>query len=61
MSAHLPLLVAQVATEAGRVGRIQGGWGYVWSAYGIAWGGMALYGLTLWLRHKRQAASKEQP
>jgi hypothetical protein len=41
-------------------GRIRGGWGYVWSAYGIAWGGISLYALSLWLR-RRNAAGKGNP
>jgi len=69
MSLHhyLPLLLAQaaqVAPEAARVGvgRIQGGWGYVWTSYGIAFGGIALYAVSLWLRiRKHQAAAKENP
>ena len=31
-------------------GRIQGGWGYVWTAYGITWAALALYALSLWAR-----------
>ena len=36
-------------------GRIQGGWGYIWSSYGIAWGSLALYALSLWLRRPGKA------
>ncbi|MGO8970548.1 MAG: hypothetical protein ACLQDQ_13380 [Myxococcaceae bacterium] len=46
MTASL-LLVAEV-------GRIQGGWGYVWTAYGLAWSALALYTLSLWLRRPRK-------
>jgi hypothetical protein len=34
-------------------GRIQGGWEYVWAAYGIAWGGLSLYAISLWTRWPR--------
>ena len=39
---------------AGEVGRIQGGWGYVWTAYGLTWSALALYALSLWLRWPRK-------
>ncbi len=41
----VPILVAQV-------GHIQGGWPYVWAAYGITWTALALYSASLWWRHK---------
>lgn len=44
------MLLAQVGA-----GRIQGGWEYVWTSYGIAYGALALYSLSLWLRRPRQA------
>jgi hypothetical protein len=56
MSALTTLVVlGQVAANqvaAGEVGsgRITGGWGYVWVSYGITWGALALYSLSLWLR-----------
>jgi hypothetical protein len=59
----LPVL-AQLGNEASRVGagRIQGGWEYVWTSYAIAWAGIALYGLSLWMRfRKQQLAAKENP
>lgn len=40
-------------------GRIVGGWGYVWASYGIAWGGIALYALSLWLRRPRSPRNEE--
>lgn len=64
MLSTLPVLFAQASDAASRVGvgRIQGGWGYVWTAYGIAWGGMSLYAVSLWLRiRKQKQASKETP
>jgi hypothetical protein len=41
----LDLLLAAVGE-----GRIQGGWEYVRAAYGIAWSGLTLYALSLWVR-----------
>jgi len=35
-------------------GRIRGGWGYVWTAYGIVWTGLSLYTLSLWARWPRE-------
>ena len=46
------VLLAQVGA-----GRIQGGWGYIWSSYAIAWGSLALYGLSLWLRRPGKAVT----
>jgi hypothetical protein len=45
-------LLAQVG-----MGRIQGGWEYIWAAYGIAWTSLSLYALSLWLRRPGKAAS----
>jgi len=59
----LPVL-AQVGNEAARVGqgRIQGGWGYVWTCYALTWAGIGLYGLSLWMRiRKQQLSAKETP
>jgi hypothetical protein len=39
---------------AAQTGRIQGGWGYVWTAYGVAWTAVALYTLSLWLRRPKK-------
>lgn len=44
-------LLAQVGS-----GRIKGGWEYVWTAYAIAYGALALYSLSLWLRRPKKAA-----
>jgi hypothetical protein len=41
------------------VGRIQGGWEYVWTSYGIAYSALALYSLSLWLRRRKQATTLE--
>jgi hypothetical protein len=39
---------------AAQTGRIQGGWNYVWTAYGLTWAAVALYTLSLWLRRPRK-------
>jgi len=39
---------------AAQTGRIQGGWGYVWTAYGLTWTALVLYTLSLWLRRPRK-------
>jgi len=48
---------------AGEVGsgRITGGWGFVWTSYGITWGALSLYALSLWLRRPKNlsAGTKE--
>ncbi|WP_307732545.1 hypothetical protein [Stigmatella ashevillensis] len=44
------MVLAQAAAGQVGSGRIQGGWGYVWVSYGITWGALALYSLSLWLR-----------
>ena len=31
-------------------GMIEGGWGYVWTVYGVSWAVLALYGVSLYLR-----------
>jgi hypothetical protein len=35
-------------------GIIEGGWSYVIAAYGLTWTVWAVYGLSLWLRNRRQ-------
>ncbi|WP_395823340.1 hypothetical protein [Archangium minus] len=52
MSPHTYMLLAQVG-----VGRIQGGWEYVWASFGIAWVSLSLYALSLWLRRPGQAVN----
>ena len=34
--------------------RIQGGWNFVWTAYGLTWTALSLYALSLWLRRSRK-------
>jgi heme exporter protein D len=45
---NAPLLLAA------EMGRIQGGWGFVWTAYGLTWASVVAYALSLWLRHPRK-------
>jgi hypothetical protein len=52
---HTGLVLAEVG-----VGRIQGGWGYIWSSYTIAWASLALYALSLWLRRPGKAANESK-
>lgn len=33
-------------------GVIQGGWEFIYSAYGLAYTGLLLYGISLWVRRK---------
>jgi hypothetical protein len=48
-------LLAQVG-----VGRIQGGWEYIWASYAVAYAALSLYALSLWLRRPKSGnASKE--
>jgi hypothetical protein len=44
----LPTLLAAVGE-----GRIRGGWEYVRAAYAVAWTGVALYAISLWVRWPR--------
>jgi hypothetical protein len=55
------MLLAQVAAGEVGSGRISGGWGFVWTSYGITWGALALYALSLWLRRPKNspAGTKE--
>lgn len=59
MVSTLLLLASQPAAGVG-AGRIQGGWEFVWTAYGITWAGLCLYVLSLWLR-RRSAESRRDP
>jgi len=35
---------------AAQAGRIQGGWEFVWAAYGLTWVSLVLYAASLWAR-----------
>ena len=50
----IPLVLAQEAAAQIGKGELTGGWDYVWSAYSVAWTGMVLYSLSLWLRLRGQ-------
>jgi hypothetical protein len=51
------MLWAQVAAGEVGSGRITGGWGFVWASYGITWGALSLYALTLWLRRPKNLST----
>jgi hypothetical protein len=54
MSSLMSLMVlAQAAAGQVGSGRVTGGWGYVWTSYGITWGALALYWLSLHLRRPK--------
>ena len=57
MSALFPLLLASEYKPG--EGLIVGGWEYVWAAWGITWGALALYAVSLWLRRTSSDPSKE--
>jgi hypothetical protein len=56
------VVLAQTAGGEAFSGRIQGGWNFVWVSYGIAWGAIALYSLSLWLRRpKAPSGPRSEP
>jgi hypothetical protein len=57
--AMLGVLAQAAAGEVGS-GRIQGGWSYVWVSYGITWGALALYSLSLWLRRPKTSPGTKE-
>lgn len=43
-----------LAAEAPRMmGKIVGGWEYVWAAYLLSWAGIVLYAASLFLRRRK--------
>ena len=48
-SALLSLVLAQGVAPV-RVGKIIGGWEYVWAAYAVTWAILVLYAVSLWVR-----------
>ena len=48
--------LAVFVTDAARVGvgKIQGGWEYVYTCYVITWVGIALYSVSLWARRPKE-------
>ena len=53
------VLLAQAADASVGAGYIQGGWSYVWASYGIAYGSMALYALSLWRRTRHPLGGQD--
>ena len=51
------LLLAQSAAPV-RVGKIVGGWEYVWAAYAVTWAILVLYTISLWVRRTRSHGMK---
>ncbi len=47
------LIAAELAAEAPRMGRIVGGWEYVWACYILTWTGIVLYSGSLFLRLRK--------
>ena len=45
------LLLAQAVTPY-PMGRVVGGWEYIYASYAIAVGGLLLYAVSLWLRRR---------
>ena len=43
-----------LAAEVGS-GKLEGGWEYVWGAYGVFWVSLALYGASLLMRTRELA------
>lgn len=46
-----PFLVLAADTPPA-TGHVQGGWEYVWMAWGISWAGLVLYAASLFLRRR---------
>ena len=46
-------LAAEVAAEAPQMGRLVGGWEYVWACYIVTWVGIVLYAASLFLRRRK--------
>ena len=54
MSHDFLVLAQEMAGGAPRMpGYIVGGWEYVWAAWGIAWSGIVLYALSLFVRRPK--------
>ncbi len=45
-----------LGAEARQMGKIVGGWEYVWACYLLTWAGIVIYAATLFLRYRAQAA-----
>lgn len=54
MNLHDLAVLAQAAdTQMRHPGYIIGGWEYIWASWGIAWAGIALYALSLFVRRPK--------
>ena len=51
MNPHLSSLLV-LAAETPVTGHVQGGWEYIWMAWGLSWAGMVLYAVSLILRRR---------
>ena len=51
------MVLAQAAAGQVGSGRVTGGWSYVWVSYGITWGALSVYSLSLWLRRPKKLSA----
>lgn len=54
MKALSVLVLAQAQAPAVGAGRLVGGWEYIGAAYALSALGLVLYGLSLWVRLRKQ-------
>lgn len=54
------MVLAQLAPGQVGSGRIQGGWGYVWTCYGLTLALLALYALSLWVRRPQASPDAKE-
>ena len=48
-----PMLTLLAAEAPRAMGKIVGGWEYVWAAYILTWTGIVLYAASLFLRRRK--------
>ncbi|MFK7926969.1 MAG: hypothetical protein AB8H79_02180 [Myxococcota bacterium] len=48
----------QVVEESLAEGRLEGGWGYIWAAYGITWFGLLAYTVYVVVRRYLQTQAR---
>lgn len=58
MTLNPTLLVQPVLAAGQQVGRIKGGWSFVWAAYLVTWISLSLYAASLWARRKALSDSE---
>ena len=46
-------MILLLAAEAQQMGKIVGGWEYIWTSYILTWAGILLYGGSLFLRRRK--------